>query len=229
MLFIFSIDFGWIIISQKGFFMNADVNEPIELVHLIETRLKVNRVRLFAGDFVINDVGIERKTVSDFLSSLSSKRLFWQIEKISNTYQRTYLIIEGLLNFGMLTNPAWVCYGLRRITWEYNTKILFTTGLEETARVVCLLAKSWEGDIPETVILTKTKLRSVCFQQESLLIALPGIGEVRSRRILKSFTTPRRFFMSSRKEWKSAGIGQKTARKIKNVLDTPYSFDPAER
>src|SRR4030043_1630112 len=51
--------------------------------------------QLPVADFLIRDVAIERKTVSDFLSSMINKRLSRQLEEMKQ-YPKQLLIIEGM-------------------------------------------------------------------------------------------------------------------------------------
>lgn len=50
---------------------------------------------LDAADLVVNGVGFERKTPSDFVSSLTDGRLHEQAEKLRDAYDHAYVLLEG--------------------------------------------------------------------------------------------------------------------------------------
>ena len=57
--------------------------------------IEVEIKNLPVADFLINNIAIERKTVSDFISSMLNRRLLTQLEEI-NQYEKKLLIIEGI-------------------------------------------------------------------------------------------------------------------------------------
>ena len=77
--------------------VTADYREKNSLVasELIQLGLKVEFRELKVADYLVNDVAIERKTVSDFISSMINKRLINQLESLQ-VYKNRLLIIEGL-------------------------------------------------------------------------------------------------------------------------------------
>ena len=52
--------------------------------------------RLDTADFVCEDVYVERKTINDFAISIMDKRLFEQVERLTQL-PNSYLLISGLL------------------------------------------------------------------------------------------------------------------------------------
>jgi len=62
-----------------------------ELIHL---GFEVEFKELKVGDYIVKDVVIERKTISDFISSMINKRLSRQLEELQQ-YKNKLLIIEG--------------------------------------------------------------------------------------------------------------------------------------
>ena len=61
-----------------------DYREKNSLVasHLVKLGFEIEFRELKVGDYVIKDVVIERKTVSDFVSSMINQRLLKQIEEL---------------------------------------------------------------------------------------------------------------------------------------------------
>ena len=56
----------------------------------------VREKQLDVADYIVSGrIGIERKTVEDFLNSFFDQRLFVQLEKLTSTFEKPLLIIEG--------------------------------------------------------------------------------------------------------------------------------------
>jgi len=62
---------------------------------LIDLGVDVEFRELKIGDYIAGDIIIERKTISDFISSMINKRLLRQLEEISQ-FPNRLLIIEGI-------------------------------------------------------------------------------------------------------------------------------------
>ncbi len=75
----------------------ADYREKNSLVpaELISLGLEVEFKELKVADFIVRNVAIERKTVSDFISSMINKRLLKQLDDLQQ-YEKKLLIIEGI-------------------------------------------------------------------------------------------------------------------------------------
>jgi len=79
----------------------VDIREPPELVEAVETHEDVESVtldKLETGDIIIRNIGFERKTPSDYASSLTGKSdrtLANQIEKMKQGFDHSYILVEG--------------------------------------------------------------------------------------------------------------------------------------
>src|SRR3989442_8731175 len=74
----------------------VDANEPPEIADLLRgLGVEVERRKIAPGDYVCGEVGIERKTVSDFFGSLVKKRLFEQLRRLRESYPVALMILEG--------------------------------------------------------------------------------------------------------------------------------------
>ena len=76
----------------------ADYREKEVIEHLKKLDLIVNDMDLEVGDFVLSDnrVVIERKTHSDFISSIIDGRLFEQAKTMKENFTNPIIIIEGI-------------------------------------------------------------------------------------------------------------------------------------
>lgn len=76
----------------------VDTREPDVVMHVLFAHPDVDRIReaeLPAADLVVNGVGIERKTPSDYSGALTEGRLVEQADKLVDAYDHRYLLLEG--------------------------------------------------------------------------------------------------------------------------------------
>ena len=83
----------------------VDSNEPIEIYEALKSLLdSVDRRRLEPCDYLIGgEVCIERKTPRDFLNSIYDGRVFDQVRRILEVYERAILLISGLESMSFAT------------------------------------------------------------------------------------------------------------------------------
>src|SRR5512136_2519459 len=65
---------------------------------LIERGVKVKNETLEKGDYILSDeCAVERKTVNDFVYTLTRRYLFEQIFRLKEAYPKSHLLIEGYM------------------------------------------------------------------------------------------------------------------------------------
>jgi ERCC4-type nuclease len=78
--------------------MYVDVHEPIEIVERLqkEKGIYVIRKALPVGDYCFSNIGIERKTLSDFYNSIvhGDKHIWKQLFNLKHAFERPILIVE---------------------------------------------------------------------------------------------------------------------------------------
>ncbi len=76
-----------------------DDREPARFIELIceNCSIPVDFRRLHTGDYVCEDVAIERKQIKDFASSIISKkkRLWHQADRLKKEFKYPYILISG--------------------------------------------------------------------------------------------------------------------------------------
>ena len=130
----------------------VDVNEPDEVRFLLLSHPDVDawlEHPLEAADIVVNGVGIERKTPSDFASSMTPDddgyvRLDEQVDKLGDGYDRALILLEGEFDdFDDLThtrlNPLSARGKAARITMTHGIPVVPTGGEPGTERAKRLL------------------------------------------------------------------------------------------
>lgn len=197
----------------------ADIHEKNSLVipNLIELGAEVNILALKVGDYLINNIAIERKTASDFISSMLSKRLQEQLNQIQQ-YGKKLLVIEGDLNIQKNSNinPNAIKGQILAILTHYSIPIIFTKSEKETADYLFLLAKQQIKGIQESSLhsrIPKTKQE----QKQYILESFPNIGPKTAKKLLKEFKTIRNIINKSHEELEKV-LGKRTQSLI-DLLD----------
>lgn len=90
----------WIIMTSGEFTtIDVDLAEPLKMdIRLLENDHDSHRVRLPIFDYMQNNVGVERKTMQDFLSSYQGDHIWDQMNRITEHDGPSYLIISGSFN-----------------------------------------------------------------------------------------------------------------------------------
>jgi Fanconi anemia group M protein len=211
---------------QKG---NKDISKIIidnrernSLVpsELIKMEIPIEFQQLKVGDYIINNTVIERKTISDFVSSMINKRLFKQLEEMSQ-YPQQLLLIEGsqeeLERTGI--NPNAIRGFLLTITLKFKVSIIFTKDQEETATYLKILWNKKEKSMSFNVSkrnLTKDERLSF------ILEGFPNIGPKKSKDLLKEFKTIQNVLNASEEALKKV-LG-KRAPEFREICEREFKY-----
>ena len=171
----------------------ADNREKNSLVisELIKNNIGVELKHLEIADFLINNIAIERKTISDFLNSMINKRLFSQLENLKQ-YEKCFLIIEGIEEQELYSeenkgiNPNAIRGFLLSIILEFGVQIIFTKIYENTAKFLIVLLKK-QNKATEASLNPKRKTKNIGEQKQFILEGFPGIGPKSAKKLLKKF------------------------------------------
>lgn len=203
----------------------ADYREN-EIINFLEKLgVKVNIVKLDVCDFVYNNIGIERKTFFDFISSILDGRIFEQAKKMIETYEKRIIIVEGSGDVERI-NENYYLSVLSYLVLN-NISIVFTKGKMETAKLIYwILKKEKSGGKNYSSYKIKKKNEDLVEVQKRILSSFPGISTVLSDRIIKKFKSIKNFVLASEKDlMKVEGIGKKLSKKIKKIVEFEYKGD----
>ncbi len=175
----------------------ADIHEKNSLVipYLKELKAEVEIQSLKIGDYIVGNVIFERKTISDFISSIINKRLIQQLVELKR-YKNKILILEGDIkeqNLGFNKNA--VRGMILSIELEMNIPIIFTRDSEDTAKFLVILAKKQKNN--KNLTLHSRKGLTKEETQKYIIESFPSIGPKTAEKLLKKLGT------------------------IKNVINTP--------
>ncbi|MGC9072055.1 MAG: ERCC4 domain-containing protein [Acidilobus sp.] len=208
----------------------ADVREESSGVPNMLEKLGVMVIRrqLPEGDYLIpDDVVVERKSASDFVSSLFDGRLFEQSSRLAEGHEEVYYLIEGDLFREIRLWPSrrrQLLGALVTLVAVYGVKLLWSPSREESAELIAALAmKTQESRAGPVVINKKPRLGSPREWQLYVLQAFPGVGAKTAERILQKFGSLEGFFNASVAELASVeGLGESKAARIKEIIKAPY-------
>jgi len=83
--------------KPKSIKIICDDREPksMDLTALVVGGIEFERKRLKTGDYIFEDVCIERKEINDFCGSILDGRLNSQIKKMKRDFKYNYILISG--------------------------------------------------------------------------------------------------------------------------------------
>ena len=195
--------------------------------HLSEMEIDVQIRSMAVGDYQVSDeVVIERKTAKDFVDSIIDKRLFKQARELSEEFKRPLLILEGDDIYNGMLHPNAVRGTIAAIAIDFGISIIPTRNSEDTAAMIKRIAvREQSGDKVNIQIRTDKKPTSMWEQQLFIIESLPNIGPVNAKNLLKHFGTVENVIKASESELQEVeGIGKKTAKNIRKVVESKYLY-----
>jgi Fanconi anemia group M protein len=209
----------------------VDSREATTAKHVVDElkRLGVSvRVEfLEAGDYVISrDVAVERKTVSDFVSTLTKRNLFEQLDKLKSSFSKPMLILEGdISSIPMMSSISMnAVLGALASIARMGVSVLPSPSPSTTARLIASLARQERKTEQQVRVRVKpAKKEDIGEEQVFFMCGLPMIGRERAEAILRVYRTP----LEALKRvdgWSKIvdGIGETIVKRVKEVLETPF-------
>ncbi len=192
---------------------------------LIERKYKIELKQLKVADYIIGNVAIERKTISDFISSMLNKRLLRQIEELKQ-YPQPILLIEGvddhpLYEFGKV-NPNAIRGMMLSVMLDFNIPIILTKNYEDTVNFLILLEKRQSKKPKEISLKVKRKAYSLGEQQQFILESFPGIGPATAKKLLKYFKNIKKVINAKEKDLIKAKLHKNKVEAMKKIIETEY-------
>ena len=183
---------------------------------------------LQVADYVVSpEIAVERKSVRDLVSSVYDSRLFYQAARLSASYAKPYLLVEGDSKEveTLARNPKAFYGAVANVTLVYGLRMLYTASPEETAMaIVGLLAHARAKPLERLPLERPPKSKSVQQQQVYLISSLPGVGKKLAEKLLAKYGTPRRIMSLTAGELAmTQGIGGTRAERVKVTLDSKFS------
>ena len=213
----------------------ADYREKKIILELSKKHIKVNTKSLISADFIIQSktiedkevlVGIERKTIIDFLNSIIDKRIITQLIALKENFDISILIIEGEENIYQVRNfhPNSIRGMLSAIAIDLQIPVLYTKNEKDTTSYLETIAKRLQSKRKNISLLKSRKPITQKELQEYIVESFPGVGPTLAKSLLKKFRSIKSIVNTNEKELQEVEkIGKKKAKSIKEILEKEYS------
>lgn len=195
---------------------------------LRERGVNVKTEVLEKGDYVLSDVcAVERKTVQDFVYTLTRRFLFEQLFRLKEVYPKSLILLEGYLpiiyKYSRI-QPASVWGAMFNLA-RNGVAIINTTSYKETVDFLYVAAR--QEQIIEKRAPTVHPFKRVDTTADAqlyFLASLPNVGREKALAILKCYQTPLNAVINVN-DWSETvhGLGPKISSKVKEVLNTPFT------
>lgn len=205
--------------KQKIIVDNREKNSLVPAA-LMKVGFEIEFEQLKVGDYIVKDVVIERKTVTDLHGSIINKRLFNQIEELKQ-YENKLLIIEGLEHQDIYNDNKGISSNAIRgfllsITLKHKIPIIFSNTPFDTAKYIEVLSKKKSKELPLNVTKKSFNKKE---QLQFIIESFPNIGPKNAKKLLEELKTLQNIFNSSQEELEKI-IGKKA--EIFNLVKEKY-------
>ncbi len=207
---------------------SREANSASKIVKgLIERGVNVKTECLEKGDYILSDqCAVERKTVQDFVYTLTRRYLFEQLFRLKDVYPKALIVLEGYLpiiyKFSHIQPSA--IWGAMFNLAKNGVAIVNTASYKETVDFLYTAAR--QEQIVEKRAPTLhafKKCETLPDAQVYFIASLPNIGREKATAILNSYQTPMNALINV-DDWAKAvpGLGPVITNRVKEVLSTPY-------
>src|SRR3990172_6836753 len=194
---------------------------------LLEKGANVKTEMLEKGDYILSDqCAVERKTVQDFVYTLTRRYLFEQLFRLKDVYPKSLILLEGYMpiiyKFSHIQPQA--IWGAIFNLAKNGIAIINTASYKETIDFLYVAARQ------EQIIEKRTptvhafkKCDTLTDAQLYFVASLPSTGREKALAVLKSYQTPLNSLINV-DDWSKSvhGLGPVITNKVKEVLNTPF-------
>ncbi|XHH09827.1 MAG: ERCC4 domain-containing protein [Candidatus Bathyarchaeia archaeon] len=194
---------------------------------LIEKNVTVKTQMLEKGDYILSDqCAVERKTVNDFVYTLTRRYLFEQLFLLKDVYPKAMLVLEGYLpiiyKYSSIQPQA--VWGAMFNLAKNGIAIINTGSHKETVDFLYTAAKQEQIVEKRSAVVHAFKNCDTLADSQIYFVAsLPNIGREKATAILGAYKTPINALMNVEYWSKTVnGLGPVITNKVKEVVSTPY-------
>jgi ERCC4-type nuclease len=200
---------------------------------LLEKGVNVKTATLEKGDYILSDqCAVERKTVQDFVYTLTRRFLFEQIFRLKEVYPKSLLLIEGYMpmiyKFSHI-QPVSV-WGAMFTLAKNGVPMVNTASYKETIDFLHVAAKQEQIVEKRSPTVHAFKKNDTLSDAQMYFVAsLPNVGREKATALLQSYQTPLNALINV-DDWSKTvnGLGPVITNKVKDVLTTPYKEQPEQ-
>jgi len=194
---------------------------------LVEKGANIKTATLEKGDYILSDeCAVERKTVNDFVYTLTRRYLFEQIFRLKEAYPKSLLLIEGYMpiiyKYSKIS-PAAVWGAMFNLA-KNGIPIVNTTSQAETTDFLYVAARQEQVIEKRSAVVHSFKNYDTVSEAQLYFIAsLPNVGREKATALLQSYQTPQNALLNV-DDWTKTvnGLGPVITNKVKEILTTPY-------
>jgi len=211
-----------IVVDQRE--LDSAIARDLSTREGVETRLET----LAVGDYVLSDrVAVERKTVSDFLDTLTGgdRSLFEQVGDLSRHYARPVVVVEGGgLYEERNVHPDAIRGALASLSVDFGVSVLRTEDEGDTADLLAVITGREQTTRDRAVSVHGEKsAKTLAEQQEYVVGAIADIGPVTARSLLEHFGSVEAVMTAREEDLLDVdGVGEVTADRIRDVVGSEY-------
>jgi ERCC4-type nuclease len=194
---------------------------------LVERGVKVKTQALEKGDYILSDeCAVERKTVTDFVYTLTRRYLFEQLFRLKDVYPKSLILLEGYLpviyKFSHV-QPAAIWGAMFNLA-KNGIALVNTNSYKESIDFLYVAAKQEQiAEKRSPTVHAFKKTDTLADAQVFLVASLPNIGREKAVALLNSYQTPLNAFINVDDWTKNVhGLGPVISSRVKEVLSTPY-------
>ena len=194
---------------------------------LVERGVNVKKAPLEKGDYILSDqCAVERKTITDFVYTLTRRHLFDQLFRLKEVYPKSLILLEGYLPiiYKFSHIRPFAVWGAMFNLAKNGIALVNTTSYKETTDFLYVAAKQEQIVEKRTPTLHPFKRVDTLTDAQLFFVAsLPNIGKEKALAVLKSYQTPLNAFINV-DDWAKTvhGLGPVISNKVKEVLSTPF-------
>lgn len=208
----------------------VDDREPASVVTALREHGDVDAVevhRLVAGDLVVGDVGVERKTLGDYVNALVGRAapdLYDQVRRLTEAYTHSYVLLESEFPAdGDERVPAAAVRGsAASITTRFETPVIPCSDLERLVDVAVRLGRK-HVDLPSTPALPRGSVTALDAPTPKRMYGcIDGIGPDTADSLYENYPTVSDVLAASPEELMAIdGIGPNRADAIYSAFRDP--------
>ena len=212
-----------VVIDQRE--LDAGIARDLSMRDGTRTRLET----LAVGDYVLSDrVVVERKTVEDFLETLTGgdRSMFEQVGDAARNYTRPVVVIEGEGLYDRRNiHPKAIHGAVASLAVDFGASVMQTTGEDETADLLSVLAtREQEDDDRSVSVHGEKQSRTLAEQQEYVVASIAEVGPVTARSLLEELGSVEAVMTADCEQLMTAeGVGEVTAERIREVVGSAYA------
>ncbi len=193
------------------------------LASLGEKKVRIVYANLQVGDYQITDnVYVCYMTTEAFVRSLADKRLYRQVLELKRAVPEPVILVEGPNVYEVDgANPYLINGALAFISVINRIPVLFAEGPDESAELLFMATNQTQFGLGYEVHAEDQKERRREFKeiQQDVLAALPGVGPVTAKALIRQHGSLRQIFSLTPPDLAEAGLDEKLPGLLSELFD----------